>query len=406
MIGRSDPAARAAGTPSIGEESGFERGVARLTCALLDVDELEPALRRLCDEARTLLGTEAVSVWLLDGDALECRMSVPEPDEGRVQRFGVANGTAAVAVAARDRRAMVVANDPWCTLVVPVMGRGGTLLGVVSCLAAASPPNLTLWRDRGETIAAVCASTIERWRLVERLQSHRDDVRELHRLKSDFIATMSHELRTPLNVVMGYSDLLADEAFGGLTSEQRGVLDRIQVSARELFELVTATLDLNRLEAGETPVQRGGVDVTVLMAELAADTEARPRGEDVVVEWQVAPALPPLETDRDKLWTVLRNIVGNAIKFTERGRVTVTVDSQADVMVFAVADTGIGIGDEHLPIIFDMFRQVEAADTRRFGGVGLGLYVVRRLLEELGGDVQVESRLGHGSRFVVRLPRR
>jgi signal transduction histidine kinase len=406
MIGRSDPTARAAGTPSIGEESGFERGVARLTCGLLDVDELEPALRRLCDEARTLLGTEAVSVWLLDGDALECRMSVPESDEGRVQRFRVATGTAAVAVAARDRRALVVANDPWCTLVVPVMGRGGTLLGVVSCLAAAPPPNLTLWRDRGEAIAAVCASTIERGRLVERLQSHRDDVRELHRLKSDFIATMSHELRTPLNVVMGYSDLLADEAFGALSGEQRGVLDRIQVSARELFELVTATLDLNRLEAGETPVQRGGVDVTVLMAELAADTEARPRGEDVVVEWQVSTALPPLETDRDKLWTVLRNIVGNAIKFTERGRVTVTVDSQADAMVFAVADTGIGIGDEHLPIIFDMFRQVEAADTRRFGGVGLGLYVVRRLLEELGGDVQVESRLGHGSRFVVRLPRR
>ncbi len=406
MIGRSDPSARAVGTPSIGEESGFEGGVARLACALLDVDELEPALRRIGTEGQRLLGAEAVSVWILDGDALECRLAVPETDDGRAQRLGVATGTAAVAVAARERRALVVANDPWCTLVVPVMGRGGTLLGVVSCLAAASPPNLTLWRDRGEVVAALCAGAIDKWRLLERVRSHRDDVRELHRLKSDFIATMSHELRTPLNVVMGYSDLLADEAFGALTTEQRGVLDRIQVSARELFELVTATLDLNRLEAGETPVQVDGVDVAALLAELAADTEARPRGDDLVVEWQVSPALPPLRTDRDKLWTVLRNIVGNAIKFTERGRVTITVDADPDAMVFAVADTGIGISDEHLPIIFDMFRQVEAADTRRFGGVGLGLYVVRRLLEELGGEVHVESRLGHGSRFRVRLPHR
>ncbi len=405
MIGRSDPAARAAGAPSIGEESGFERRAASLACAVLDVDELEPALRLVCDEALPLLGIEAASIWLLDGDVLACRMAVPECDDTRMQRVDVTSGTAAVAVAARERRALVVANDPWCTLVVPVTGRGGELLGVLSCLAATAPPNLTRWRDRGELVAALSAAAIERALLVERLTRHREDLREAHRLKSDFIATMSHELRTPLNVVMGYADLLADEAFGTLGAEQRGVLDRIQVSARELFELVTATLDLNRLEAGETPVQRSGIDLAALLAELAEDTEGRPRAPGVAVEWQLAPMLPPVETDRDKLWTVLRNLVHNALKFTERGQVTVTVDAHPDAIVFTVIDTGIGIADEHLPIIFDMFRQVEAADTRRFGGVGLGLYVVRRLLEELGGDVAVESRVGEGSSFRVRLPR-
>jgi len=141
-----------------------------------------------------------------------------------------------------------------------------------------------------------------------------------------------------------------------------------------------------------------------LLADLEADTAARLDARAIEVRWELAADVPDLQTDRAKLRTVLKNLVGNAIKFTERGSVTITAEPAGETVLFTVADTGIGIRAEDLPVIFDMFRQIENANTRRHGGVGLGLHIVKRLVEQLGGEVHVESELGRGSRFRVHIP--
>jgi signal transduction histidine kinase len=232
-----------------------------------------------------------------------------------------------------------------------------------------------------------------------------DDVREASRLKSEFVATMSHELRTPLNVILGYITLFLEEAFGELVGEQRSILCRMQRSATELFDLVTATLDLNRLEAGKSRVVVEPVALSDLFAQLEAETVS-PERTAVELRWVLASDLPALETDKAKLRIVLKNLIGNAMKFTERGNVTVAAEPAGDGVVFTVTDTGTGIRREDLPVIFEMFRQAESASTRRHGGVGLGLYIVKRLLTELRGEIDVESEVGAGSRFRVKLPAR
>jgi two-component system sensor histidine kinase BarA len=232
-----------------------------------------------------------------------------------------------------------------------------------------------------------------------------DDLQQANRLKSDFLATMSHELRTPLNIIMGYNDLLLEEVFGPLTSEQSEMLQRMLKSAGELLELITATLDIGRLEAGQSPLDVEEVDPSVLLHEIAAETATRPEKPTVTLEWDVPADLPRLHTDRAKLKVVLKNLLSNGVKFTDEGQVAVRARAAGDGLELSVTDTGVGIGPEVLPVIFDPFRQGEASPTRRHGGLGLGLYIVRRLVDLLQGAITVESEVGRGSTFRLRLPR-
>jgi signal transduction histidine kinase len=230
------------------------------------------------------------------------------------------------------------------------------------------------------------------------------DLRHANNLKSEFLSTMSHELRTPLNVIIGYADLLRDEAFGTLVSDQQDVVDRLRRNAHSLLELINATLEVNRIEAGRSGLQLREMDLRTLLTELQYETDSLPRQPGVVLRWELPRTADLIRTDPVKLKIVVRNLVGNALKFTKRGHVTVSVlfDNRARMLDVQVRDTGVGIPSEHLPHVFDMFHQ--APSDASTSGVGLGLYIVRRFVELLGGRVSASSRPGDGSIFRLSLP--
>ena len=232
------------------------------------------------------------------------------------------------------------------------------------------------------------------------------DARATMRIGAEFGAAMSHELRAPLNVVIGYADLLLDGGFGDLDPAQRDIVARILGSGRHLLDMIAATLDVSRLDAGRGQLLLEPVEVPDLLAELAEEAAALPHEGGVEVSWRPAPGLPSLETDRRKLRLVLKQLVANALRFTEAGAITVAAEPTDGAIRFSVTDTGIGIPESHLPLVFEMFRHRERIPARPRGGVGLGLYVVRRLLEVLGGTVAVESAVGRGTRIEVSLPLR
>jgi signal transduction histidine kinase len=231
-----------------------------------------------------------------------------------------------------------------------------------------------------------------------------DELESANRLKSDFVASMSHELRTPLNLIIGYSDLLLDGTFGALRGEQADTLHRIARSSRELLDLIEATLDLSRLEARRVPLDLRLVDLAPLIEELASEARALALQPGVTLLWEVADDTPRIVTDPVKLKMVLKNLIGNAVKFTERGSITVRCGSSGDGVRLSVADTGVGIAAEAQAVVFEPFRQADRSVHARYGGAGLGIYIVRRLLGLLGGTINLRSEPGVGSTFEVQVP--
>ncbi len=230
-------------------------------------------------------------------------------------------------------------------------------------------------------------------------------LKELDRLKSNFIATMSHELRTPLTSVIGYSEMMLEGLGGDLTAEQREYLGIIMEKGESLLHLITSILDISKIEAGRVRLVLADVDVAQLLRDAAATVlpTARKRKLQVVCE---PGELPRLHADREKLRQCLINLASNAVKFTPAGGV-VTVSAEVlagDRLALRVTDTGIGIPAEHLNRVFDVFFQVDGSTTREYGGAGLGLAIVKSFVEAHGGEVMVASVPGQGSTFSLVLP--
>lgn len=253
-------------------------------------------------------------------------------------------------------------------------------------------------------VQGIFRDVTERKRAEEQLRKAKELAEESDHAKSEFLALMNHELRTPLSVITGYLDLFLDGTFGAVPDEQRTVLQRLQANASSVVDLISDVLNLSRLDAGRLAVEQTPVSVATLLYELEVETSGARELSGLQFSWLVERDLPLLASDPGKLKVVLRNLLTNAIKFTRAGEVTVGARRLVDAVEIYVADTGVGIAPEQQAVIFDAFRQGSTTNVRGLTGVGLGLHIAKRLLDLLGGTVSVESELGKGSTFRVRLP--
>jgi signal transduction histidine kinase len=391
-------------------ESRIAAALARAGEAIIRCESTPGILDRVCELVVELLRCDHAGLVLADpGDSTFVARSLAGMKEPldvplrlsrrtmepllALMRHDAAVQVETAAIADPETRAMHERYGVATSLYVPLR-RAGEVIGILSAHVRAPGRRFGRAQERiAVGIAHLASLAFENTRLL-------DELREASRLKSEFVSTMSHELRTPVSVILGYAEMLGEEAS---TAERDAMLHRLRRSALELLELIEETLNLSRLEAGKDPPRCERFEMRELFDELVGEFAAMGALGGISVRW-AGPARLDVSTDRRKLRTVLKNLLGNALKFTARGEVVVECAVERDTLRCHVRDTGIGIAPEHLPIIFDMFRQADSSDARAYRGAGLGLHIVQRLVHQLGGEIRVASDLGCGSTFSFTLP--
>jgi signal transduction histidine kinase len=255
-------------------------------------------------------------------------------------------------------------------------------------------------------VAATFTDTTERKLAATRIASQLEELRQVDQMKDQVLGILSHELRTPINAIMGFSSVMADGLAGELNPDQTKYIGKILDSSDALLGLVNDLLDMSRVQAGKFALDVQTVEVAPLVRTALSGLAVEAIHKGLSVVCQVSPDLPPIQGDPQRLSQVLDNMVTNAIKYTpEGGTVTVRAGVQGDAIRVEVADTGLGVSPEHQSRIFQPFTQVDMTPTRAKGGVGLGLSIVKALVEAHGGEVGVESEgEGRGSTFYFTLP--
>ncbi len=276
-------------------------------------------------------------------------------------------------------------------------------------------------RQRGEQIGLILASfpgeAQRKPRLLSGIAQHAaiaiansklmDQLRRASAMKSEFLATMSHELRTPLHVIMGYTEMLDDILVESEDPEVHQILRRLQQNEKSLTDLIEGTLDAHRLEAGRNVVKHMSFETKALFEQIKLDTRWLPRTPGVQVHWDLPEESVGMTSDPTKVKVVVKNLIGNALKFTKRGSVEVSARIHANTnrLEVIVSDSGPGIPEDEIPHIFDMFRQATpSASESALSGVGLGLFIVREFASQLGGTVTVNNNEQGGARFRIDLP--
>jgi signal transduction histidine kinase len=230
--------------------------------------------------------------------------------------------------------------------------------------------------------------------------------KELDAMKNDFVHMVSHELRSPMTAIKLQHEVILDGLAGEVTPKQRELLSRAQAKIQGLLELINESLDIAKIEAGHRQLELLPLELGELLQEVVKLLEAKAADQKVTLNLTVPPDLPPIRADRRSLEEVFINLVSNAINYSpDGGAVTISGFSHGEYLEVRVADTGIGIEPEEIPKIFDKFYRVKHPRTRQIIGTGLGLALVKGIVDAHRGTVEVESRLGMGSTFRVFLPR-
>lgn len=257
-------------------------------------------------------------------------------------------------------------------------------------------------------LAAQTAIAIHNSQLYEDMAKLAEDLTRSNKVKDEFLSVISHELRTPLSVIMGYTGMMSDGMLGAVSAEQKRALGKIAEQSKDLLAMINGILEATRIETEGLGVEENEIDLRLFLEQLESRYHLA-SGEELELIWNYPSNLPVVKTDREKMAGILRALIDNAIKFTAKGSVTISarcLSPRPDscMIEFKVSDTGIGIAEESLPLIFEKFRQADSSETRSYGGVGLGLYLVKKYTELLRGKIEVDSEAGRGSTFTVTLP--
>jgi GAF domain-containing protein/anti-sigma regulatory factor (Ser/Thr protein kinase) len=255
-----------------------------------------------------------------------------------------------------------------------------------------------------QTFASHSVLAIQNARLFREIEEKSRELEVASRHKSQFLANMSHELRTPLNAILGYSELILDSIYGEMPEKARAVLERLQANGRHLLGLINDVLDLSKIEAAQLTLSLDDYSLSDLVHGVVSAVEPLAAEKRLAFKAEVAPDLPTGHGDGRRLSQVLLNLVGNAIKFTDKGEVAIRASAMNGGFTVAVCDTGPGIAPSDQAKIFEEFQQADSSITRKKGGTGLGLSIAKRIIEMHGGRMWVESEPGKGSKFYFTVP--
>ena len=410
-------------TADLGRSVEELRALGDVSQAVNSTLDLATVLSTIVSRAVQLSGTEAGTIYEFDDHQKELQarstygMSEEVIEALRNQHLGVGEPTIDRAVTRREpvqiedlaaspptpARDIVARAGYRALLVVPLLGpeRVVGALVVRRKVPGAFPENTV---DLLKTFAAQSVLAIQNAHLFTEIDEKSRQLESASQHKSQFLANMSHELRTPLNAILGYSELILDNIYGETPEKMREVLERLQANGKHLLGLINDVLDLSKIEAGHLTLDLSDYSLKEVVHTVFTAVKSLATGKKLTLTTDVAPNLPRGHGDERRLAQVLLNLVGNAIKFTDQGEVTIKATMSNGSFTVAVRDTGPGIAQSDQRKIFEEFQQADNSATKRKGGTGLGLSIAKRIIGMHGGHIQVESDVGKGSTFAFTIP--
>ena len=410
-------------TDELGRSVGELRALGEVSQAVNSTLDLETVLATIVAKAVQLSGTEAGAIYVFDGVRREFHLRATYAmdqeliDALRQRHIGLDEPNAALALARHEPIQVADLRDGSPSPVNEVILRAGFRALLVAPLfhreevvgmlvvrrrTPGEFPQNTV--DLIKTFAAQSVLAIQNARLFHEIEDKGRQLEVASKHKSQFLANMSHELRTPLNAILGYTELILDSIYGEAPEKMRSVLERVQTNGKHLLGLINDVLDLSKIEAGQLTLSLSDYSVAELVQGVYVAVEPLATQKNLALKTNIAKDLPVGHGDERRLAQVLLNLVGNAIKFTEAGEVKIEASCSNGSFNVAVRDSGPGIAAADQAKIFEEFQQVDNTPTRQKGGTGLGLAISKRIVELHGGRILVDSELGKGSTFTIRLP--
>ena len=410
-------------TDELGRSVGELRALGEVSQAVNSTLNLETVLSTIVAKAVQLSGTEAGAIYGYDEQARELRLRATygmdqELIDALTQRhIGLDDLNVVSALAQREPTQIadlrketasglndIILRAGYRALMVAPLLRGEDLVGTLVVRRRTPGEFAKNTIDIIKTFAAQSALAIQNARLFHEIQDKSRQLEEASQHKSQFLANMSHELRTPLNAILGYTELMADGAYGEPSEKMLGILKRLEANGKHLLGLINDVLDLSKIEAGQLVLDLSDYTVQDIAQTVRSTLEPLAADKKLAFKLELAPELPAGHGDGRRLTQVLINLVGNAIKFTDAGEVAINAEANNGSFHVSVRDTGPGISAADQAKLFQEFQQADNAITKKKGGTGLGLAISKRIIEMHGGKIWVESQLGQGSTFAFKLP--